>query len=207
MLQLALRVHRYDAVDAEEAIRARTDFFAAAAVVTRAVSFMPPSRFLLHLSARLEWLNMSRAAAIRSGSLYGGGSVAANTDDFIHIEQSAVQRHLDCLKKAAPHRYRTEIASLNSAMRAAGRLPLWAPGVAGIANALRRAQQETDGEMDFAAQPFREAVGRHVSASIRRAEPRRDHHAVPPQSARHRSRPTKVSPSRLQRAQEVGMTL
>ncbi len=169
MLQLSLRERRYHAVHAEWAIQGRTDFFAAAAVVTHALGLLPPSPFVLSLSSRLEVLNMRRAAAIRIGSIYPVGSVAANTEDFIHVEQSAVQRQLDWLRRESPRVYRFEVASLNRVMRLAARVPPWLPGEHCVGRALRRTHREM-GDLDFASQPCREVIGRRIAELLRRCE-------------------------------------
>lgn len=172
MLQHLLRARRYNALHADPRISSRTSFFAAAAVVTRAIGQLRPSGFLWRLSSSLEKANVERAAAIRAGALYAEGNIGSNTADFIRVEQSLVQVQLDCLRDTNPDQYAREVAALN---RALGRLTLSrkSPWVDyRVARALSYAQQDAGQSPDFASQAFRELVGRHIAAQI--AAPRPD---------------------------------
>jgi hypothetical protein len=164
VLGLLLRAERYQRWHEDPAIAARTSFFAAAAVVNRAMACHALlSRFLLDLGARLEVINTHRAHEIRAGQLYGEGSVEVNTLDFVHYEQSIVQDHLDRLRHSAPRSYGREIRAVN-AMFAALR---WGV-IRGFANrcflcAVEEALQRLGGPLDFAEQRCRVVLGTQIA--------------------------------------------
>jgi hypothetical protein len=165
VLQLFLRARRYNALHADPRISSRTDFFAAAALVTCAIGRLGPCRFLWRLSSVLEQANLQRAAAIRSGSLYAHGTVGHNTEDFIRVEQSLVQMQLECLRIGDAGQYVRVIATVDRGLArlAPGRATRWIDPR--FANAVSFAQREA-GKPDFASQAFRELVGRHVAAQV-----------------------------------------
>jgi hypothetical protein len=67
----------------------------------------------MELSATLGRVNEIRAAQIRSGLLYGHGSVETNTSDFVSYEQTIVQAHLEQLRHSAPRRCSREVRMAN----------------------------------------------------------------------------------------------
>ncbi|HLJ22154.1 MAG TPA: hypothetical protein VKU84_18245, partial [Stellaceae bacterium] len=82
-LQLAflLRSERYRRLDEKPSIRSRTDFFAAAATVTRMLAYGRATPFLGVLSEALETVNVARAQQIDCGLIYSSSSVESNTVD------------------------------------------------------------------------------------------------------------------------------
>jgi hypothetical protein len=117
VLCLIRRAQRYQRWHDDPAISARTNFFAAAAVVNRVLArhaLLP--HFLLELGAVLEEVNSRRALEIRAGNLYCQDSVWANTLDFVRYEQGIVQTHLDSLHQSSPLTYRREIRVINTVL-------------------------------------------------------------------------------------------
>jgi hypothetical protein len=111
------RARRYQRWHEHPAIGRRTSFFAAAAIVNRALArHALSSPFLLDLGATLERANTLRALEILAGRRYQGGSIESNTLDFIRFEQAIVQAHLDGLRRASERSYRREIRAINSVL-------------------------------------------------------------------------------------------
>ena len=167
MLELELRVQRYRALHADPGIACRTDFFAAAAFVTGLVQRMGPSEFICALGAWLEDLNLRRAAAIRAGLLYASGSVHNNTQDFVRVEQGAVQLQLDRLRIVQPQRYKSEVAAVNRALCLAASVPGWLGEGDAFRRSLLAARREGRCQADFGSQRFRELLGLEIADALR----------------------------------------
>jgi hypothetical protein len=105
---------RYERLHADPRIACKTDFFAAATLVTRSLAHAIPTRFLGRLSALLERENWRRAQEILCGRLYETGRIELNTADFIRYEQALVQAQLDGLRRTDPRRYLREIHRANT---------------------------------------------------------------------------------------------
>lgn len=168
-LSLLRRSERYRQLDEHPAIRARTDFFAAAAVVTRMLAFGGATPFMVALSGVLERANMSRARLIRGGLLYVTGSVDRNTLDFVRYEQALVQSALDRLRRSDPHGYAEQISIANAAI--ARVLRRRAACASFAATVFIRAAESCLGQLgrmiDFSAQSDREALGQELARSAR----------------------------------------
>jgi hypothetical protein len=113
------RARRYQRWHEHPGIGRRTSFFAAAAIVNRALArHALSSPFLLDLGAALERVNTLRALEILAGRRYQEGSVESNTLDFIRFEQAIVQAHLDGLRRSSERCYRREIRAINTLLGA-----------------------------------------------------------------------------------------
>lgn len=173
-LAFLLRSERYRRLDALPAIRSRTDFFAAASIVTRVFAYGGATPFMLSLSQALERVNVSRARLICGGVLYVSGSVERNTRDFVRYEQVLVQEALDRLRGADPLGYADQIRLANGAIarllrrRVACASSALATFVRGAESCLARLGRG----IDFSAQTDREVLGVELARSARRrAEP------------------------------------
>ena len=163
---LILRAQRYRRFDADPLIRARTDFFAAAVLVTQAI-LRAPSIFLMTLSEELEDENARRADAIRAGYIYRYSDVQSNTRDFIHFEQTLVEHSFQQLAIRNRRRYRREVHSINHALALASsaRLPFvieprFSEGVARTIKQLGRS-------VDIRSQAARELLGLNLARASR----------------------------------------
>lgn len=164
VLALMRRARRYQRWHEEPAIRSRTSFFAAAAIVNRALMRqMLLSSFLIELGAALETVNSQRALEILAGRRYREGSVERNTLDFIQYEQSIVQAHLDGLRRYAPRCYRREIRVINAVL-ATQRYPL-VRGLAGriVRSAALEALHHLGRPLDFAEFGCRVVLGAQIA--------------------------------------------
>ncbi len=158
-----LRSRRYGNVHAEPTIARKTEFFAAASLVTSALALVAPSRFLRDLSERLEVTNMARAHGILTRQLYPDDTIEKNTADFIHYEQGLVQTALDSLRHRQPELYRREVGCANFLLNALNRTVLRHILRSSFARAVRAAAAELGSEIDFACQNHREAVGMQLA--------------------------------------------
>ncbi len=164
LLSLMRRAQRYQRWHDDPAIASRTSFFAAAAVVNRALArHALLSSFLLDLGARLEAINSGRALEILAGQLYRGGSLEANTLDFIQFEQSIVQAHLDALRRSSPRSYGREVRAANRILAV-----LRYGVVRGVAErkflqAVDAALCHVGGPLDFAQQRCRVILGAQIA--------------------------------------------
>lgn len=171
-LSLLLRSERYRCLDAEPAIHSRTDFFAAASVVTRVLAYSGPTPFMIAMSDMLERINVSRARLICRGVLYATGSVDLNTLDFVRYEQSLVQDSLDRLRGTDPAGYADQIRMANRAIarvlthRAARASSALATFVRATESCLERLGRT----IEFSAQSDREALGEELARSARRRD-------------------------------------
>jgi len=162
------RSRRYESIHADPVIAGKTQFFAAASLVTGALALIGPSRFLRELSAMLEAANMLRAREIRARRIYANESVECNTVDFIHYEQTLVQAALDSLRGRHPKRYRQEVELANFLLNALNRpvarhVLRWA-----FADAVRAAIAELGADIDFARQGHRETLGLQLARTSAR---------------------------------------
>ena len=155
---LLARAHRYAQLHADPLIAGRTHFFAAAALVSRTLWIYGPSAFLLRLSGTLEHENLARAAAIRAGTLYRGGSAEGNTREFIEVEQHLVQQALDALRAHDAAAYSREIGAANRALRWARRRVMRALIERPFVEALEAALAKL-GSFDMAVRECRELLG------------------------------------------------
>jgi hypothetical protein len=169
-LSLLLRSERYRLLDAEPAIRARTDFFAAASIVTRVLAYSGPTRFMLTLSDRLERVNLYRAELIHRGALYATGSVERNTVDFVRYEQSLVQEALDRLRGGDPGGYAEQVRIANSAIaRALRRRAACASSAAAtFVRAAESCLERLGRSIEFSIRSDREILGEELARSARR---------------------------------------
>ena len=162
-LDLAPRSRRYLHLHTDPTISCRTNFFAAAAIVTRVLSLRGPSAFVLELSATLEEANASRARLIRTGELYADGTIEGNTRDFVRFEQGLVQQHLEKLRQCSPRDYLSEIGGMNAAFELLRFKPLRNL----VERCFVRAVEETiaclGAPIDVAQRACREALGVHIA--------------------------------------------
>jgi hypothetical protein len=127
--------------------------------VTSALAFPEPSSFMSELSGSLESANMARAEQIRSGQLYGSGSVRDNDRDFIHFEQSLVQKALDGLSASDPDSYRNLIEQTNDNLNSGPVARVAGISDPNFAKGLAAAKEKLGGKIDFANQQHRETLG------------------------------------------------
>lgn len=169
-LPLLLRSERYRRLDSQPAIRSRTDFFAAASIVTRVLAYGGATPFMVALSDALERVNVSRARLICRGLLYVTGSVEHNTLDFVRYEQTLVQEALDRLRGGDPRGYSEQIRTANSAIARVARRPA-ACASSAVATFIRAADScfaRLGRTVEFALQSDREALGEELARSARR---------------------------------------
>ena len=169
-----MRSRRYRCLDAQPAIRARTDFFAAAAIVTRVLAYSGATPFMAALSNTLESVNVHRAKLICSGQLYATGSIECNTRDFVCYEQVLVQEALDRLRWTDPHAYAEQVRIANGALArvlrpraacASGALAAFVCAAECCLVIIGRA-------IEFSAQSDRETLGEELARSARRIRAR-----------------------------------
>jgi hypothetical protein len=150
-------------------IRSRTDFFAAATVVTRVLAFGGATAFMVALSDTLERVNLSRAQLICSGALYATGNVERNTLDFVRYEQALVQESLERLRRSDPYGYAEQMRIANSAIaRALRRRAAYASSA--LATFVRAAEScllRLGRGIDFSMQSDRETLGEELARSAR----------------------------------------
>lgn len=103
----------YQQLANDPAIASKTSFFSAASAIVNTLasanlgaSVFSVSRdtrnFLNQTGAALEASNLSRAAQIRAGQLFAGGtSIRSNDRAFVRFEQRQLQGHLDALSPSA----------------------------------------------------------------------------------------------------------
>jgi RHS repeat-associated protein len=167
--EMCARSRVYEAFDADARISNHTRFYAAAAIVTSALATpFATSPFMNEISLLLEKANVARATLIRQGSLYASGSERANTNDYIHFEQSLVQKALDKLQGQDPGAYGKLIEEANTNLNS----PLM--GLAAftdpnMAKGLAAAKQQLGGTIDFSKQEHRETLGRAIAEVGRQA--------------------------------------
>jgi hypothetical protein len=174
------RSRRYGSLHADPAIARRTQFFAAASLVTGTLALIGPSRFLRDLSETLEVANLLRAQEIRSRRLYHDDSIddsiEKNTVDFIHYEQTLVQAALDALRSRHPQLYWREVNIANFLLNALNRAGARYLLRSAFAQAVRAAIAELGADIDFARQNHREMLGLQLARAS--ARPRCDHLAL-----------------------------
>jgi hypothetical protein len=156
------RERRYRRIAADPVIAARTQFFLAAAVVTKALATRELPAFFTRLGAMLEVANVRRAREIRAGTLYRAGSVQGNTADFVHFEQSLVEAELDRLRAHDPRAYQDVVACANvQILRATARVARWLNRE--FARAVMVTRQQLGREIDFGRRGDREILGNAIA--------------------------------------------
>ena len=168
-LAFLLRSERYRRLDAEPAIRARTDFFAAASIVTRVLAYGGTTPFMAGLSHMLEHVNVSRAQMICRGALYVTGSVERNTLDFVRYEQALIQEALDRLRHGDPRAYAEQIHLADRAIARVlrRRAACTSSAVATFVRAAECCLMRFGRAIEFARQSDREALGTELARSAR----------------------------------------
>jgi hypothetical protein len=162
------RERRYRGIAADPAIAARTYFFAAAVIVTRALATREQLPFLAMLGAKLEVANLRRAREIRAGILYRNGSAQANTADFIHFEQALVQAELETLRGHDLRAYEEVVACANAQIAGATRgFARWINRR--FARAVLTAREKIGRDIDFALRTDRELLGNAIARESQRA--------------------------------------
>ncbi|MDB6088186.1 MAG: repeat-associated core protein [Gammaproteobacteria bacterium] len=165
------RSRRYEDLHADPAISRKTDFFAAASLVTAAFALITPSRFFCELSETLESANVARARKIRARQLYAEGTNENNTTDFVRYEQELVQAALDSLRRRHPQSYWREIDSANRLLNALNGKLLRRTVLSSFARAVRSTITNLGADIDFARQDHREALGRQLAREACRSRP------------------------------------
>jgi hypothetical protein len=156
------RARRYRRISADPVIAARTGFFAAAAVVTRALATRDQPPFFARLGAQLEVINVRRARQIRAGELYRHGSVVANTADFVRFEQSVVQAELERLRECDPQAYEDVVTCASAQIARASRgLARWFNR--DFARAVVVTRRQLGRDVDFARRGDRELLGNAIA--------------------------------------------
>jgi hypothetical protein len=156
------RERRYRRIAADPAIAARTNFFAAAVVVTRALGAREQPPFLVQLAAMLEVANVRRAHEIRAGRLYETGAPRANTADFVHFEQALVEAELARLRARDERAWHAVVDCANAQLRRATRgVARWVNRE--FARAAREARRQLGRDIDFARREDRELLGNEIA--------------------------------------------
>lgn len=165
---MCLRSIYYERLHADPRISNRTSFFGAAAIITSALALPEQGAFMADLSAKLAHANIARANQIIAGGLYRGSSIGRNDVDFIHFEQTLVQKELDGLKASDVAGYNSLISDTNNALNglAGGRGVAWVSDP-NVARAVASARETIGGDIDFGNQSHREALGQ-AAAEIAR---------------------------------------
>jgi hypothetical protein len=157
-----IRERRYRRIAADPLISARTHFFSAAAVVTKALATREQPPFLARLGAKLEVANVRRAREIRAGKLYERGSPQANTADFVRFEQALVEAELERLRAQDPHAYQHVVTCANAQIaRAAHGLVRWMNRE--FARAVIATRRQLGRDVDFARRDDRELLGNAIA--------------------------------------------
>jgi hypothetical protein len=158
---------RYRRLAADPAIATRTDFFRAAAVVTKALATRDQPSFLTSLAAKLEVANVRRAREIRSGKLYARGSAPANTADFVRFEQSLVEAELRELRERDPAAYDGVVARANLQIARATRgMARWMNRE--FARAVIATRRQLGRDIDFSRCADREMLGIAIARQSQR---------------------------------------
>ena len=161
------RERRYRRIAADPAVAARTTFFAAAAVVTRALATRDQPPFLVKLGAMLEVANVRRAREIRAGQRYKTGTPRANTADFVHFEQALVEAELARLRARDEGAWRDVIECANVQIRrATGGLARWLNRE--FARAALDTRRQLGRDIDFARREDRELLGNAIAREAAR---------------------------------------
>lgn len=156
------RARRYARIAADPAIAARTHFFSAAAIVTKALATRDQPPFLSKLGAQLEVANVRRAREIRTGKLYRQGSPLANTAEFVRFEQALVETELARLRERDPDGYRAVVACANEQIaRSARGIARWVNRK--FARAVDDTRRRLGRDIDFARRQDRELLGNAIA--------------------------------------------
>jgi hypothetical protein len=158
--EFCVRSLGYEYLNRDPRISSKTNFFAAASIVTNVLGTLGQSEFMIDVSRKLESLNIGRAAGIISGRISASGSIAANTAEFVHFEQSEFQTMLNELRARNSQEYDKTIADSNTAIN--DRAPYGLDR--NFASAVRATQKALGRDIDSASQSDREALGNAVAA-------------------------------------------
>jgi RHS repeat-associated protein len=151
----------YEYLNKDPRIASKTNFFAAASIVTNTLASVTQSPFMQKLSQDLENRNIERAGGIISGRIAANGSIAANTAEFVHFEQTNVQSALDSLQAKNPNEYGVTIKEANSALNGVRSNLIVDSNFAAALDVTKKALGRP---IDFANQKDREALGNAVAA-------------------------------------------
>jgi hypothetical protein len=156
------RERRYRRLAADPVIAARTRFFSAAVIVTKALATRDLPAFFTRLGAMLEVANVYRAREIRAGTRYRTGSVQGNTADFVHFEQSLVEAELERLRTHDPSAYHHVVVCANARIaRATAGLARWLNRE--FARAAMATRRQLGREIDFGRRGDRELLGNAIA--------------------------------------------
>jgi len=165
-IEFAARAARYRALHAEPAIRARTTFFHAAALICDAFALISAPAFFCAVSDELEHFNINRARLIRAGALGAPADRRANTIEFIAAEQAILERHIRALWATDRSRFDFEMKAANQAMSlvaTGGRLHR-CPAVRAVSTAIGNTKRLLERMPRFELQADRELVGRQLAS-------------------------------------------
>ena len=189
------RAAEYRNYDADPAVREKTRFFAAAAVVSEVNATGDPQisegvagkvigtlgvlgrkafsisgsthSALSSIGQELQKLNATTVQDIRDGKL-GGPDLDAK---LVHLEQSALQGQLDSLKKSDIGKYNTLISEANSILNPSGLTRLgtkaYSTDSAFVTKILDPARKQLGRNIDFTNQQDRELIGNTLVKYIR----------------------------------------
>jgi hypothetical protein len=161
------RERRYRRIAADPVIGGRTSFFAAAAIVTRALATRDQPPFLAKLGATLEVANVRRAREIRAGKRYKTGTARANTADFVHFEHALVEAELERLRARDADAWRDIVGCANGQIRRATRgLARWVNR--DFARAVIETRRQLGRDVDFARREDRELLGNAIARESER---------------------------------------
>jgi len=112
------------------------------------------------INARLARVNERAYEQFRNGTWQDRGSVEANDNAMVHIEQSEIQSYLGDLAETNIDQYTDLVSNMNEILNnGAGGLEFLDPDVA---LAGQRVREQLGRDIDFANQDDREAIGREL---------------------------------------------
>lgn len=166
---MCVRSRRYERIDSDPNVSSKTRFFGAAAIVTSALALPAPSGFMADLSSQLQKANLARLDQIRTGQLEMSASVQKNDRDFIHFEQTIVQKVLDGLEASDPDAYRNLIDTTNDRLNSERVASVAGRTDPNFAQGLATAREKIGGDIDFANQQHREILGQSIADVARKS--------------------------------------
>jgi RHS repeat-associated protein len=161
------RANVYEVWARSPALGGKTDFFAAAASVSRALANVDlpfaglrvdnkTREFLSATGRALAAANSSRAQAMMNGQIYGGVSRSAIDRDWVRFEQQRVQLRLDSLSTGDR---KSVVSNVNSVMN--GTNPV--PGDGDFREALSKTRQQLGRDFDFGRMGDRVRLGDNLN--------------------------------------------